>query len=92
MKKIIVMMMCILFLTGCTSENVENESIESMNVENESIELVTFDLVADSRTKIIYIKNYTYAGHRIYIPYYSENGKLCKFVDNKIVEVNEDEE
>lgn len=83
MKKLIVVLMCILFLTGCTCEceNAENE--------NDTIESVTFDLVADRTTNIIYIKSYTYGIHVAYTPYYSENGKLCKLVDNKIVEVDE---
>lgn len=84
MKKLIVMVICVLFLTGCTtSKNLEDV--------NESVESATFNLVADRTTGIIYIKNKTYSRFYVYTPYYSENGKLCKFVDNKIVEVSEDE-
>lgn len=83
MKKLIVMVICVLFLTGCTtSENLEDV--------NKSVESMTFDLVSDPTTGIIYIKNLTRAGYFVYTPYYSENGKLCKFVDNKIVEVDEE--
>lgn len=84
MKKLIVIVLCMLFLTGCTSRNLEDVS--------KSVESTTFHLVSDRATNIIYIRNYTYNGCYVYTPYYSENGKLCKFVDNKIVEVNEDEE
>ena len=80
MKKIIVVVLCGIFLlTGCIDKN-----LESVEMEN-----ATFNLVSDPDTGIIYIKNYTYHNNHVYTPYYSENGKLCKYNDGKIVEVGE---
>ena len=80
MKKIVTIILCGVFLlTGCSGENVDSVEIKN----------TTFDLVSDRDTGIIYIKNRTYAGHRIYTPYYSENGKLCKYDDGRIVEVED---
>ena len=66
-------------ICGCSSEKSESTEIEN----------TTFTLVSDRDTGIIYIKNFTYAGHRIYTPYYSKNGKLCRYDDGRIVEVEE---
>jgi len=80
MKKIIVVILCSIFLlTGCTNKNLKSVEIEN----------ITFDLVSDSDTGIIYISNYTTNGYRIYTPYYSKNGKLCRYDDGRIVEVEE---
>lgn len=78
MKKIIIAALCSIFLlTGCADENVD--SVEVKNT--------TFDLVSDHDTGIIYIRNSTYNMNFVYTPYYSENGKLCRYDDGKIVEV-----
>lgn len=46
-------------------------------------------LVYDPITKIIYIKQQQEGwGKYIYEPYYSENGKLCRYVDGEIIEVD----
>lgn len=80
MKKIIAVALCSIFLlTGCTNEN-----IDSVDIKN-----TTFDLVSDHDTGIVYIKNYTYGGNYIYTPYYSKNGKLCRYDDGRIVEAEE---
>ena len=50
------------------------------------------DLIYDENTKIIYIKTRTYGLNYAYLPYYSENGNLCRYVDGKIVEVTESEQ
>lgn len=80
MKKIIAVALCGIFLlVGCTNENIDPIEIKN----------TAFHLVSDPDTGIIYIKNRTYAGHRIYTPYYSENGKLCRYDDGRIVEVED---
>lgn len=83
MKKIIVIaVLCGIFLlTGCT----DNTKLKSVKIEN-----TTFNLVSDNNTGIIYIENYTYKGHLVYTPYYSKNGKLCRYDNGKIVEVGND--
>ena len=80
MKKIIAVALCSIFLlTGCANENIDSVYIEN----------TTFDLVSDHDTGIIYIKNHTYNGRYVYTPYYSENGKLCRYDEGRIVEVEE---
>lgn len=80
MKKIMAVVLCGIFLlTGCANKNIES-------VETESI---TFDLASDRDTGIIYIKNNTYGNHYVYTPYYSENGKLCRYDDGRIVEIED---
>lgn len=81
MKKIITVVLCGIFLlTGCTN----SESVESAEIKS-----ITFDLVSDHDTGIIYIENYTTSGISVYTPYYSKNGKLCRYDDGRIVEVEE---
>lgn len=80
MKKIIAIVLCSVFLlTGCADENVDSVKIEN----------TTFDLVSDHDTGIIYIRNRTHGPCYVYTPYYSKNGKLCKYDDGRIVEVED---
>lgn len=86
MKKLIlcVLIICLLFCSGCTEENLESKA------EQGQIEYVDFteDIVADKDTHILYV--YYSKPNSAYIsPYYSENGKLCKYEDGKIIEVEE---
>ena len=89
MKKLIfcVLIICLIFCTGCTEENLESRA------ELGQIEYVDFteDIVADKDTHILYVEiNH---GNSSYLsPYYSKNGKLCKYEDGKIIEVNADED
>ena len=80
MKKIVAVVLCGIFLlTGCSNEKLESLKIES----------TPFDLGSDCDTGIIYIKNCTYDGYYVYTPYYSKNGKLCRYDNGSIVEVEE---
>ena len=86
MKKLIlcVLIISLLFCTGCAEENLESIAEQGL------IEYVDFteDIVADKDTHIMYI--YYCKGYTGYMsPYYSENGKLCKYEDGKIIEVEE---
>lgn len=86
MKKLIlcILIICLLFCTGCTEENLASRA------EKGQIEYVdlTENIVADKDTHILYV--YYRGGYQGYIcPYYSENGKLCKYEDGKIIEVEE---
>ena len=45
-------------------------------------------LVYDSNTKIVYIRQYTYSGNYVYTLYLSENGLPYKYDDGKLIEVN----
>lgn len=76
MKKIVTVVLCGVFLlTGC------GKNVDPVEIENAS-----FDLVSDHNTGIIYIKNLTHS-YCVYTPYYSKNGKLCRYNDGRIVEV-----
>lgn len=74
----------VMLLTGC-------EDSEPSGITSVMIQYSDFELTVDSKTKIVYIDNHThtYSGYEnhIYTPYYSENGKLCKFDDGEIVEL-----
>lgn len=79
MKKIVTVVLCGVFLlTGCGA-----------NVDSVKIKNTAFNLVSDHDTGIIYIKNRTYKGYSVYTPYYSKNGKLCRYDDDRIVEVED---
>ena len=72
-----------------TTDNVE-PTIEAVQIEYSD-----FNLVVDEKTGIVYIDNafktsYNSVIHdnHIYTPYYSENGKLCKFDDNQLIEID----
>lgn len=84
MKRLIlcVLIICLLFCTGCTEENLANRAEQGL-IEYEDL---TEYVVADKDTHILYV--YFSGGHIGYLcPYYSENGKLCKYEDGKIIEV-----
>lgn len=89
MKRLILcaLIICLLFCSGCTECTEEN--LES-RAEQEQIEYVDFteDIVADEETHILYVY-YSYQGYLS--PYYSENGKLCKYEGGKIIEVEKQE-
>ena len=69
-------------LTGC-------EDVNTTSIPAQADYDITFNLVSDPETGIIYIKNYTYHGNYVYTPYYSKNGKLCRYVDGEIKEVEQ---
>ena len=64
-------------------------------IEKVQMEYSNFDLIVDEKTGIVYIDNIiqtSYNGiihdNHIYTPYYSKNGKLCKFNDNQLIEID----
>lgn len=93
-KAICLLLISCLFLTGCEESDVEVRP----SVETVQMEYSDFDLVVDEKTGIVYIDNRIKTGSandgfsftewwHIYTPYYGKNGKPCKFVDGKVVEV-----
>lgn len=85
MKKLIlcILIICLLCCSGC----VESENLES-RAEQGTIEYEHFadKVVVDEDTHILYI--YFNVGESTYMcPYYSKNGKLCRYEDGKIIEV-----
>ena len=86
MRKFIfcLLVICLLFCSGCDNENLDSRA------EKGYIDYVNFTnhVVADSETHILYIR--VSAGESCAIsPYYSKNGKLCKYEDGKIIELGE---
>ena len=91
MKRLILcaLITCLLFCSGCTEENLESRA------EQGQIEYVDFteDIVADEETHILYIYHNgmtnSAQNNAVLCPYYSKNGKLCRYEDGKIIEVEE---
>jgi hypothetical protein len=77
----------------CSGCEYESENIES-RAERGFIKYVDFsyDVVADEDTHIIYIYHNGSANNAVLCPYYSKNGKLCRYEDGKRIEVNADED
>ena len=91
MKKLIIslLLICLLCCSGCEYESVNIES----RAELEVIKYVDFayDVVADEDTHILYIYHKEGCESAVLCPYYSKNGKLCKYEDGKIIEVDADD-
>lgn len=87
MKRLILcaLIICLLFCSGCAEPVTLESKAELGQIMYEDL---TEYVVADKDTHILYIKYSN--GYRGYLsPYYSENGKLCKYEDGKIIEVGE---
>ena len=78
MKRLFLIILLLMCLTGC------EQSTEYVQADYD----ITFNLVSDPQTGIIYIKSQTYNDY-VYTPYYSKNGKLCRYVDGEIKEVEQ---
>ena len=91
MKKLIVglLLICLMCCSGC---EWEPEPIESV-AERGAIRYADFtnEIVADKDTHILYY-SYIRDGGVVLSPYYSKNGKLCRYEDGKIMEVENDDE
>ena len=72
-------------LVGC-SEVVENND----DADTDFAYIGDSRLSYDKTTGIIYNNNLVYGG-TVYTIYYSENGKICKYVDGHIVELETDD-
>lgn len=89
-KIFVLFVIACLVMTGC--EDVEVTTTPS--VSTVQIEYSDFDLIMDQKTGIVYIDNtiITFDDswkhyYHVYTPYYGRNGKPCRFVDGKVVEV-----
>lgn len=92
MKKITISLLLFICLMCCSGCEYESENLES-RAERRVIEYVDFsqDVVADADTHILYIYHNDAGNNAVLCPYYSKNGKLCRYEDGKIIEVNADE-
>lgn len=89
---VIVIIACL--IVGIVYKTKQTTNSEEPAIEAVQMEYSDFDLVVDEKTGIVYIDNvfktsYNSVIHtnHIYTPYYSENGKLCKFDDNQLIEI-----
>lgn len=79
-KLLAIVLSCIIILSliGCSAGEPVQVNV-SNNKNLSSQQLGTFisignNLVYDAATRIVYIRNYTYAGSCVYTPYYAPNG------------------
>lgn len=88
MKRLVaILMIFTLCIALCGCEETYVTTVSS------SYEYSDFDLVSDSKTKVVYIDNKVHSdnglSYHIYTPYYSKNGKLCRYEEGKMMEVIE---
>ena len=77
MKRLLLAIICsAIFLSGCGDNTTYKDEYGAKQVRFLDINDI---LVYDVNTSIVYIKNYTYGFNITYTPYYSENGKVCKY-------------
>lgn len=92
MLKFAVTLVLIIFILVCIFLCIaDTKESETRNEWCSSIENYDY-LIYDKETRIIYYKYEDGEGRRGYgymTPYYSSNGKLCKYIDNKIIEIKE---
>ena len=79
---IVIVFLCFI-LTGCTASGTETYGHQSRLIQIDEYD----DLYYYESTKIIYIIfNSSIASYGYMAPYYSENGKLCKYdIENKMI-------
>ena len=82
MKRLLLIIILLMCLTGCEDVNTTPIPVQ---VDYD----ITFNLVSDPQTDIVYIKNCTDNNKPVYTPYYSKNGKLCRYVDGEIKEIEQ---
>lgn len=89
-KVVALILLCSCLLMGCEDVNVD----VTPTVNTVQMEYSDFDLITDQKTGIVYIDNVIVTiedgwkrYNHVYTPYYGKNGKPCKFVDGKVVEV-----
>ena len=78
-RTLLITTMLIMLLTGCSeATNNDNTNTNFVNIANSRLSY-------DTNTGIVYHYNSVYGG-KVYTIYYSENGKMCKYVDGHIKE------
>lgn len=89
-KVLIILFLTAVLLTGCEETSVD----VTPTVNTVQMEYSDFELITDQKTGIVYIDNVIVTiedgwkrYNHVYTPYYGKNGKPCKFVDGKVVEV-----
>lgn len=92
MKKLIVLVLTAVLLTGCEEPYKKGGAWLDYS-QLGSFKNIEADLFYDSQTGIVYVimtdATGGYRGFGFMSPYISENGKFCRYNGEKIVEVNE---
>lgn len=95
MRKILLVLLSSILLVGCTS----NSTYINMEGTEKNIEFKGFvkiceepiNLVYDSLTSIVYIRNRAYPSNYVYTPYYASNGLPYLYNSStNTLEINED--
>lgn len=93
-KKIILLFSCLLFISMLTACGNKDQLVGDNRELSESNEIVPIKdsnyLYYDRNTKVVYIVTAEcrgYDGYGFMSPYYSENGLLCRYINDKIVEI-----
>ena len=81
---LLIVTMIVMTLTGC------GEAVNNDNTDTNFVNISNSRLSYDTTTGIVYHYNSVYLG-TVYTVYYSENGKMCKYVDGHIVEIETDD-
>lgn len=87
MKKIYSFLICVIITIGISGCGIKSTPVSVNNFDFISI---NDHLAYDSYTKNVYLKNHTYNFHYVYTDYLSEHMKHCKYINNQIVEVDDD--
>lgn len=83
----LILMVALCFgLVACEGNRLENQH-EEANIKSFSVNSL-HQLVYDEDTHIVYMRNSTTHGYYVFTPYYSENGKLLRYENGELVEIN----
>ena len=83
----LILMIALCFcLVACEGNRLENQH-EEANIKPFSVNSL-HQLVYDEDTHIVYMRNSTTHGYYVFTPYYSENGKLLRYENGELVEIN----
>lgn len=91
MKKFImalILILIVMLVAGCTDSETNKEIIANDGRSIHAVDICDLEeLVYDTNTQIVYIRQYTYCGCLIYTLYLSENGLPYRYVNGELVEV-----
>lgn len=83
----LILMVALCFgLAACEGNRLEKQH-EEANIKSFSVNS-THQLVYDEDTHIVYMRNSTTHGYYVFTPYYSENGKLLRYENGELVEID----
>ena len=76
-------------LVACENKRLDKQYEEQMDIKSFNVKTHSLtSLVYDEDTHIVYLRNPTSRGYYVLTPYYSENGKLLRYENGELVEVN----